>query len=310
MSDKVINLRQLVMIINLKYSQMKSFFTFLLLAVFILNSNAQGKPAYKLYNVKGKKKSYKRLLKEAKKADVVLFGEFHNNPISHWLQLEFTKDMATKRKLVMGFEMLEQDNQDEINAYLKGEINQKALDTLARLWQNYNTDYKPLVDFAKEKNINVCASNIPRRYASKVFKGGFEALDSLPKNEKEWIAPLPIPYDATLASYVAMTSMDHMKHMPEKMKQNMPKAQAIKDATMADGILSYFKEGQLFIHYQGAYHSDDYEGIMWYLKRYKPELKILTITTVSVDKVKKFDKENLGKADFIIQVDKDMTSTY
>ena len=289
---------------------MKTFFTFLLTTLFVLNISAQDKPAYKLFSAKGKKKSYKKLIKEAKKADIILFGEFHNNPISHWLQLELTKDMYEKRKLVIGFEMLEQDNQEQVDAYLKGEINQKALDTLARLWSNYNTDYKPLVDFAKEKNISVCASNIPRRYASMVFKGGFEALDSLPQNEKDWIAPLPIPYDPELPSYVAMTSMEHMNHMPEKMKLNMPKAQAIKDATMADGILEYYKKKHLFIHYHGAYHSDDYEGIMWYLKKHKPELKILTITTVSVKNTKKFDKENLGKADFIIQVDEDMTTTY
>jgi len=289
---------------------MKSFFTLLLTLFVVVNMQAQKKPAYKLYSHKGKKKSYKRLIKEAKKADVILFGEHHNNAISHWLQLELTKDLAEKKKLILGFEMLEQDNQEQINQYLKGEINQKELDTLARLWGNYETDYKPLVDFAKENDINIAATNIPRRYASMVFKGGFEALDSLPANEKEWIAPLPIPYDPELPSYVAMTSMEHMNHMPQKMKDNMPKAQAIKDATMADGILEYYKKGSIFIHYNGSYHSDDYEGIMWYLKKHKPELKILTITTVSVDKVAKFDKENLNKADFIIQVDEDMTTTY
>ncbi|HIP47605.1 MAG TPA: iron-regulated protein [Lutibacter sp.] len=288
---------------------MKLFSTLFLSFLFIINVQAQKKPAYKLYNAKGKKTSYKKLLKQAKKADVVLFGEFHNNPISHWLQYEFTKDMNEKRKLVLGFEMLESDNQNEINSYLEGKINQKALDTLARLWGNYKTDYKPLVDFAKDNKLDVCACNVPRRYASMVFKGGFEALDTLPNKEKDWIAPLPFPYDATLASYVAMTNMEHMNHMPEKMKQNMPKAQAIKDATMAHFILENLKKRHLMIHYNGAYHSNDYEGIMWYLKKYRPELKILTITTESVSDVKKFNKEN-AKADFIIQVDENMTSTY
>jgi len=270
---------------------------------------AQDKPAYKLYNTKGKKTSYKKLIKEAKKADVVLFGEFHNNPISHWLQLEFTKDMNENRKLVLGFEMLERDNQDELNDYLKGKIDQKAFDTVARLWNNYKTDYKPLVDFAKDEKIKVCACNIPRRYASKVFKGGFEALEELSNEEKSWIAPAPIPYDAALPGYVAMTNMEHMNHMPEKMKLNMPKAQAIKDATMAHFILKDLKKGHLMIHYNGAYHSNDYEGIMWYLKKHRPELKVMTITTESVPNVKKFVEEN-AKADFIIQVDEDMTTTY
>jgi len=288
---------------------MKLFLTFIFASLLVFNVQAQGKPSYKLYNAKGKKTSYKKLLKQAKKADVVLFGEFHNNPISHWLQYEFTKDMNEKRKLVLGFEMIESDNQNELDAYLEGHINQKAFDTVARLWKNYKTDYKPLVDFAKDNKLDVCACNIPRRYASMVFKGGFEALDTLPKNEKNWIAPMPMPYDATLANYIAMTNMEHMNHMPEKMKQNMPKAQAVKDATMAHFILEKLKKRHLMIHYNGAYHSNDYEGIMWYLKKYRPELKVLTITTESVSDVKKFNKEN-AKADFIIQVDENMTSTY
>lgn len=288
---------------------MKAFLTFLLSTIFIINSVAQDNPAYRLYNTKGKKTSYTKLLKEAKKADVVLFGEFHNNPISHWLQYEFTKDMHEKRALVLGFEMIERDNQDELDDYLQGNIDQKALDTIARLWNNYKTDYKPLVDFAKGKKVDVCACNIPRRYASKVFKGGFEALEKLDTNEKAWIAPMPIPYDASLPGYVAMTKMEHMNHMPEEMKLNMPKAQAIKDATMAHFILKHLKKDKLMIHYNGAYHSNDYEGIMWYLKKYRPELKILTITTESVPNVKKYAKEG-AKADFIIQVDENMTTTY
>lgn len=283
---------------------MKTFLTFLFATIFILNGLAQDKPTYRLYNSKGKKTTYKKLLKEAKKVDVVLFGEFHNNPISHWLQYEFTKDMHGKRKLVLGFEMIERDNQKELDDYLKGKIDQKAFDTIARLWNNHQTDYKPLVDFAKDKNLNVCACNIPRRYASEIFKGGFETLENLDNTEKSWIAPLPIPYDANLPGYVKMTEM-----MGGHGGENLPKAQAIKDATMAHFILKYLKKGHLMIHYNGAYHSNNYEGIMWYLTKYRPDIKVLTITTESVPEVKKY-MEDGAKADFIIQVDENMTTTY
>ena len=283
---------------------MKTFLTFLFSAVFTINSLAQDNPAYKLYNSKGKKTSYKKLLKEAEKVDVVLFGEFHNNPISHWLQYEFTKDMDEKRNLVLGFEMIERDNQDELNMYLKGDIDQSALDTIARLWKNYNTDYKPLVDFAKDNKIDVCACNIPRRFASKVFKNGLEALENLEATKKEWIAPLPIPYDAELPGYVKMQEM-----MGGHGGENLPKAQAIKDATMAHFIIKSLKKNHLMVHYNGAYHSNNFEGIVWYLKKYKPELKVLTITTESVPDVKKY-LEDGAKANFIIQVDENMTTTY
>lgn len=283
---------------------MKAFLTFLFSSIIVVNSYAQDKPAFRLYNAKGKKTSYKKLLKEAKKADVVLFGEYHNNPISHWLQYEFTKDMHKKRSLVLGFEMIERDNQDELDDYLQDKIDQKALDTLARLWNNHKTDYKPLVDFAKKNKIAVCACNIPRRFASKIFRGGFGTLDSLNQEEKSWIAPLPIPYDASLPGYEKMKEM-----MGGHGGENLPKAQAIKDATMAHFIIESLEKNHLMIHYNGSYHSNNYEGIMWYLQKYRPELKILTITTESVPNVKKYAKEG-AKADFVIQVDENMTTTY
>jgi uncharacterized iron-regulated protein len=91
---------------------------------------------------------------------------------------------------------------------------------------------------------------------------------------------------------------------------NLPKAQAIKDATMAHFILKNRQPNELIIHYNGAYHSDNYEGILWYLQRKEPNLKYVTITTVSQKDNSKLDKENLHKADFIICVDDDMTTTY
>ena len=62
-----------------------------------------------------------------------------------------TKDLVKKKQLVLGAEMLEADNQEHINQYLSGAIDQEKLDSTVRLWSNYKTDYKPLVDFAKEK---------------------------------------------------------------------------------------------------------------------------------------------------------------
>jgi hypothetical protein len=98
-----------------------------------------------------------------------------------------------------------------------------------------------------------------------IFHGGFEALDTIPAIEKAWIAPLPIAYDPELPGYKKMLEM-----MDGHSGENLPKAQAIKDATMAHFILKYYKPGSLFIHYNGAYHSDNYEGIVWYLKKQKP----------------------------------------
>jgi uncharacterized iron-regulated protein len=273
--------------------------------LFSFSVMAQNGLAYQLFDSKGKKTSYNKLVKASEKAELVLFGEYHDNPISHWLQLKLTKELHQSNSLVLGAEMIERDNQLQLNQYLKGEINQKALDTLARLWNNHKTDYKPLVDFAKDNRITFVATNIPRRYASRVYRGGFEALDTLSSEEKVWIAPLPIKYDASLPQYQKMLEMAQ-GHGGDK----LPKAQAIKDATMAYSIIENLKPNSIFIHYHGSYHSDFYEGIYWYVKQERPELKIVTIATVTQKSLSQLEKEHLGKADFILVVDEDMTKTY
>ena len=283
---------------------MKNIITSLLLFATILSA-AQDKKAYQIFDKNGKKTSYEKLLKAGEKADVVLFGEYHDNSVVHWLQLEFTKDLAQKKDLVLGAEMLEADNQTQVNQYLKGEINQKQLDSSARLWKNYKTDYKPLVDFAKEKKFSFIATNVPRRYASLVFKKDLVALDSLSAQEKSWIAPLPIEFDINLPGYKSMMGMQG-GHAGDK----MPKAQAIKDATMAYFINKNRKENSIFVHYNGTYHSDNYEGINWYLRKLDAGIKIVTIATVEQKDITKLEAEHYNKADFILVIDEDVTKTY
>ena len=281
---------------------MKLLILFLALS---LTLQARDKPAYILYNAQGKKVSFSKMIKQIARQDIVLFGELHNNPISHWLELEVTQACAEKRNLVLGAEMFEQDNQTALSNYLQGKITSKGLDTSARLWNNFKTDYAPLVHFAKEKNIAFIATNIPRKYASQVSKGGFEILSNLSDQEKSWIAPLPIAYDANLPGYQKMLTM-----MGEHTSPNMPKAQAIKDATMAHFIFKNWSPGQLFIHYNGSYHSDFHDGISWYLKRSKADIKIATIATVTQKEIDSLLPEHFWKADYIICVEEDMTSTY
>ena len=283
---------------------MKNIITSLLLFATILSA-AQDKKAYQIFDKNGKKTSYEKLLKAGEKSEVVFFGEYHDNSVVHWLQLEFTKDLAQKKDLVLGAEMLEADNQTQVNQYLKGEINQKQMDSSARLWKNYKTDYKTLVDFAKEKKFSFIATNVPRRYASLVFKKDLVALDSLSAQEKSWIAPLPIEFDINLPGYKSMMGMQG-GHAGEK----MPKAQAIKDATMAYFINKNRKENSVFIHYNGTYHSDNFEGINWYLRKLDAGIKIVTIATVEQKDISKLEAEHYNKADFILVIDEDVTKTY
>jgi uncharacterized iron-regulated protein len=289
----------------------KTHFVFMMILSIGMMAMRSDLPAYELFNNKGKTVKYKKLLKDALEADIILFGEHHNNPISHWMQLELTRDLHAEAgsNLVLGAEMFETDNQMLLDEYLSGTIRQKNFEDEAKLWNNYKTDYKPLVEFARENQLPFIASNIPRRYASVVHKSGFEGLNDLSEQVKVLLPQLPIAYDPELPGYKAMIEM--MGGMGSgHANPNLPKAQAIKDATMAHFILKNFNRGNLFIHFNGAYHSNNYEGIYWYLKLANPDLNILTITTVEQDQTDELSEENIGVADYTICVPSSMTKTY
>ena len=279
-----------------------------------LQSFSQDKPAYKIFTGDGKKADYDDIIKQALNADVVFFGELHDNPIAHWLELEITKSLfETKGKdLILAAEMFETDNQLLIDEYFAGIIKESSFESEVRLWKNYATDYKPLLNFAKEKDLKFVASNIPRRYASVVSSGGFEALQKVSPEGLKYIAPLPIEYDPELACYKDMLSMGGSigGAMGGKVSENLPKAQAIKDATMAKSIANNWQNGQIVIHYNGSYHSDRYMGIIWYLNKYDPSIKVTTITTVLQDDIEKMGPDNKNEADFIIVIPTSMTRTY
>jgi len=282
----------------------------LLFLSFIFFAFSNGNPTYRIFKENGKPIRYQKMIKQISDADVVLFGELHNNPISHWLELQITKDIYKLKgeNLLLGAEMFEADNQSLLTAYLKGKLSEADFMDTTRLWRNYKTDYRPLIEFAKEHQLHFVASNIPRRYASMVFKEGFKVLEKLSEKEKAWIAPQPVAYDPELPGYKGMKEMG--MHMSAEKRDNFPKAQAIKDATMAHFILANLKLGQQFIHFNGAYHSNNFEGIVWYLKQAKPNLKIATIYTATADQVKKMDKALKGKNNYVIVVREDMTKTY
>ncbi len=270
--------------------------------------NAQN-PAYALFRENGKEVKYEKMAAEASGADVVLFGELHNNPISHWLQLELTGDLFVARgaELVMGAEMFESDNQLILDEYFSGIITREKFEDEARLWPNYKTDYKPLVEFARIHGLSFVATNVPRRYANSVFKKGLAVLDSLPAEAYRYLAPLPLAYDTALNCY---NQLIHGSGPQGHGSINLADAQAIKDATMAHFILKNRREEQLFLHFNGAYHSDHFESIYWWLKQADPDLKIVTITTVSQKEVADLEEENRGTASFIIAVPDNMTTTY
>jgi uncharacterized iron-regulated protein len=284
----------------------------LILLVTTFQSIAQVFPAYVIYTSNGKKTTFDKLEDATEGKELILFGEFHDNPISHWLQLELTKELFEENgaNLQLGFEMFEQDQQELLSQYLTGNLTAKQFKDTMRLWPNYETDYAPIIEFAKTNKLFCVASNVKRKYASLLFKKGRKALDTLSAEVKAQMAPIDFKVDSSLSQYREVFIMGG--HMGVNMGMNMVESQAFKDATMAQFILANpgRKAGTVHLHFNGAFHSDFHQGILWYVQQKQANIRVLTISTVTQADVRKLDKEHLGRADFIICVPESMTRTH
>jgi uncharacterized iron-regulated protein len=265
--------------------------------------------SYRIFDKDGGITDFGQMAEVCSQTEIILFGELHNNSIVHWLQLELTMNLFERKgeQLILGMEMFEADDQLKIDEYFSGLIAERNFRQDARLWNNYTTDIRPLVEFARESQLRLIATNIPRRYAALVNREGFEGLEDLTPEGLKYVAPLPVAYDPDLPGYKAMLEM---AGLPAHTSDNFPKAQAIKDATMAHFIFKNYFPDHVFLHFHGAFHSNNYEGIVWYLQRLQPNLRLITISSVEQSQIETLDEENLGLADFIIVSPNTMTKTY
>lgn len=291
---------------------MLSTFKHLCILLYIIfqcvNLTAQ-KQVYQLYNKDGEMIRYDDMVELMKNSQAVFFGEFHDQPIAHWLQKEVLIDLHKihGNRLVIGAEMFESDNQLIIDEYFANHITQKKFEEEARLWKNYKNDYKAILEFAKEHKLPLVASNVPGRYANMVFNKGITSLDSLSDKAKQYFAPLPIHADLTVKCYAEMLKMN-MGHGTNS--EHFPQAQILRDATMSHFMVPFIQRGSIVYHLNGSYHSDHHEGIVYYLKRAIPAVKAFVISTVTQDDIGSLDEENKGKGDVILCVSSNMTKSY
>jgi uncharacterized iron-regulated protein len=288
-----------------------NYFKYLLLLAVLLFFSFKPKPSYRIFDGnKGKDIDFSKMMKGMRKADVIFFGESHNNSICHWLQLQVLKELvANGEDVIVGAEMFEADAQLVLNEYLQDLIKEAHLKKEGKVWNNYQTDYAPIVEFAKENDFPVIATNIPRRYANLVARQGLDALNELEDEAKQYIAPLPIEVDYALRSYKEISSMMN-GHMGHNQGTNMIDAQAIKDATMAHFIAENYSKGSVFYHLNGSFHSKYKEGIVYFLSQKRPNLEVVTITVVDQKEIDNLDPDHIGLADYVIAIPADMTKTY
>lgn len=267
---------------------------------------------YKIYDTRTRQViPVESIITTMEKADVLFFGEEHNDSAGHYLEngilLLLYKTYGSK--LALSLEMFESDNQLVLNEYLSGKIDESRFSRDARLWSNYK-DYRPMIEFSKQNKIPVIAANPPRRYVTLVSRRGMKSLDSLSKDAKRYLPKLP--YD-TLSGRYREKFMDIMKGSPGGGSTNIYYSQSLWDAGMANSIHVFLKQhkGKKIFHCVGRFHSDEKLGTAAQLQRLNPRLRILNISCFSDPSFENPDWEKfLHLGDYLIITDPGLKKTY
>lgn len=256
--------------------------------------------------------SMTELADKLKSAEVVIWGEEHDDTVGHILELKLLKMLQERfeGRMMLSMEMIETDCQVLLDDYLGGFISREKFLKESRPWNNYE-DYSPMIEFCRSQRIPLIAANSPRRYNSLMSQRGPKSLDSLSPGAKRLIAKLPVyvPQKGRyFRKFVGIMGGEENIHSP-----NMFASQCLWDATMAKSIYQAVdrnKKDGMVMHLCGRFHSDEYLGLVSQLYRLDKDLKIRTISCFPADDFAKPDFSAYeGIADYVILVKKSQATT-
>lgn len=280
---------------------------------------------YRIYSVKlDKEVPLNVVAEDLINYDVLLFGEEHNDSVTHFIEKKLFELCYDKYgdDLALSLEMFERDVQPIMNEYLLGFIKEKHFVKDARAWSNYR-DYRPMVEFAKENNINVICANAAGRYSNLAGRKGQDYLKRLPAESKDNFAPLP--YQVATGKYLEKlmgvgehatgTNTDSVRAAQTQAMGgfDLIVAQSLWDATMAYSIAEYKRKYKMkkIMHVNGRFHSDEGFAVASQLANYNSKLKRMIVSTSSDDKFPKPDWSQYKKnGDYIIITDPSVPRTY
>jgi len=287
------------------------------------SERTSGKLDFRIYDSFGNEETLCALIESIRNSDVAFLGEIHTDRVAHRLEA-LLLEMTFDENLTLSLEMFETDVQFVLDEYLAGLINEEHFIKSSRVWENYNPDYRALVEFSKNNNVNIIAANAPSRYVNMVSRLGKDSLLALSEETKRFLPPLPYP-EASLdyeERFKEIMSFHNFTSQSSKSSQDVPseeveaeqsevfqdyltkflEAQSLWDTSMAWSIASHLRAnpGRRVMNINGSFHSDYSLGIPEHLDKYLPGLKTTTISIVPSQQFPEFNKSMKSLADFII----------
>lgn len=287
---------------------------------------------YRAFDGRGRPVTLREVVEALAAADVLLVGETHNDAVAHLLEAELLRladerfgqtDSRGRRAVALSLEMFERDVQVVLDEYLGGLIAERHFLSSSRPWKNYQTDYRPMVEYARSRKLPVIAANAPARYVSRVSANGPDSLTSLSTAAKGWLPPLPFPpasreYEAKFTRFMrggdsapqptpaASAQTPANPHAAHGGANHLLAAQTLRDASMGHSIAEFLnrRPDALVLHVNGKFHSEERLGVAEQLKHYRPRTRVLVLTIVPGEGFPDFDAPRLGGlGDFVILTD-------
>lgn len=230
--------------------------------------------------------SIQELAKRLEYKDVVVIGEYHGHQGSHLLQSRLQAHLYELRpNQALTMEQFEVDQQPVLDRYLAGEIGEMELVEDAGAWPIYTYAYRPLVEFARHRDLPVIAANAPANIVRCVGRKGPGYLEGLPPEQARYIPDAPFAgNDDYREKFFGTMGGQHGAAGNERL-QNTYHAQLLRDNTMASQILAAQERhtGRQVIHLTGTFHSEERLGTVAALLQRNPNLSVAVISPIFME---------------------------
>ncbi|MEE2895735.1 MAG: ChaN family lipoprotein [Planctomycetota bacterium] len=246
------------------------------------------------------------LVERSLDAEVIVIGEEHDDATAHALQAALVADLlALDPRTAVSLEMFERDEQEDVDAWLAGDL--PTADLLERTgsgsWYDWNSFYQPVIDAAKAVGAPIVAANAPRTYVRRARIEGYEALRSLPPEERA-LFDLPETLDQGGYWERFRDTMRDLRgdEVDEEAIRRTFSSQMVWDATMAASIASALDRGDVdrVVHLVGRFHGDFEGGTIRELRRLRPGVRTLVVSCVSEGEGRRLEDEDVERADVVV----------
>lgn len=255
----------------------------------------------------GKELSWSQLMRELATAEAVFLGETHIDETTHRVELAVYEAMleARRGKVVLAMEMFERDAQASLDDYLNGRIDESEFIHSARVWGNYATAYRPMIESAKAAGAPVVASNFPLSLRRRLAMEGEEVLQQL-EGEQARLAPAQLlPNAPAYWRRVDNAVRGHLGMMGGPSDPDDPRltaTQSLWDNSMGEACADALRDhpGHQVVHVNGGFHSEYWDGTVRQLLLRRPQTEVKTVAIVPVSDPTLATLDGAPFADYVV----------